>query len=101
MNSEKFYTKLKEKQSSSQRWNAIINDILILYEYHFPMTEQLFSSEDLWDFLFTARENHLYFHSKIWNTFGNTKYNSFFSIVYTAMDDPEYAWWDLQSKAIL
>jgi len=101
MNSEKFYTKLKEKQSSSQRWNAIINDILILYEYHFPMTEQLFSSEDLWDFLFTPRENHLHVHSKIWNTFANTKYNYFFAIVYTAIDDPDSTWWNAQSKAIL
>jgi len=92
MNVDTFYKKLRECQESSQRWNAIVEDIVSLYIYTFD-TSKLFSSGDLWDFMFTVRENHLEFHSEIWNTFTNTSYNIFFKTVYIAMDDPSPIWW--------
>jgi len=58
-----FYEKLKRKQDNSQRWNAIIEDIVVLYDYHF--LEKNFTGEELWDFLFTVREDHLVYHKKI------------------------------------
>jgi hypothetical protein len=88
---EEFYRKLKNKQVSSQRWNSIVCDIVELYTYNFP--EGLFTEEEFWDFLFTARDNHIDHHKKIWDTFYREKYNEFFSIVYTAIDDPEPSWW--------
>jgi hypothetical protein len=85
-----FYNKLIQHQNNSQRWNAIICDIILLYK------EELFTSEELWDFLFTKRDNHLEHHKKIWDTFYREKYNEFFSIVFIAMDDPEPSWWSQQ-----
>jgi len=93
-----FYEKLKRKQDNSQRWNAIIEDIVVLYDYHF--LEKNFTGEELWDFLFTVREDHLVYHKKIWDCFSKSRYNSFFTIVYTAIDDPECIWWKLQYKQI-
>jgi hypothetical protein len=87
-----FYEKLISRQNNSQRWNAIVCDICIIYKYKFP-EEELFNEEEIWDFLFTARDNHLVYHKKIWDTFYREKYNEFFSVVYTAMDDPQSSWW--------
>jgi hypothetical protein len=93
-----FYKKLKEKQDNSQRWNSIIEDILKLYTYHF--IEGLFSLEELWDFMFTYRDDHLIYNKKVWDCFNHTKYAVFFKIVYKAMDDPDPNWWNLQYKEI-
>jgi hypothetical protein len=94
-----FYEKLKKKQNNSQKWNSIIEDIIALYDYHF--LEKIFSKEELWDFMFTAREDHLIYHKKIWDTLDIIKYNSFFNIIYTAIDDPKSEWWNLQYKVVL
>lgn len=94
-----FYEKLMKKQISSQKWNAIIEDIINLYDYHFQ--EKIFTNEELWDFMFTQRDDHLVYHRKIWNCFNKNKYSSFFKIVYTAMDDPDNTWWKLQYKGDL
>lgn len=88
---EGFYQKLISYQNKSQRWNAIVCDIVELYRYKFP--EELFTGEEFWDFLFTPRDNHKEYHKKIWDTFYREKYNEFFSIVYIAMDDPDVSWW--------
>lgn len=90
---DKFYKKLITKQANSQRWNAIVCDIVELYRYKFP--EGLFTGEEFWDFLFTQDENHLERHKKIWDTFYREKYNEFFSVAYIAMDDPEASWWEI------
>lgn len=90
---DKFYKKLISRQNNSQRWNAIVCDIVELYRYKFP--EGLFTSEEFWDFLFTQRNDHLDHHKKIWDTFYREKYNEFFSVAYIAMDDPEASWWEI------
>jgi hypothetical protein len=89
---DEFYQKLIGHQNNSQRWNAIVCDIVEVYSYKFP-EQELFNKEELWDFLFTQRANHLDHHKKIWDTFYRKKYNEFFSVVYIAMDDPEPSWW--------
>lgn len=94
-----FYEKLKTKQNNSQRWNAIIEDINYLYDYLF--TDKIFTTEELWEFLFNKRENHFEYHDKIWKTFAIKKYNTFFKIVYNAIDDPEPKWWLSQYKEII
>jgi hypothetical protein len=99
MNPSMFYEKLKKKQDNSQRWNEIVEDIIVLYDYHF--LEKNFSKEELWDFMFTVREDHLVYHNKIWDCFNNSRYCSFFKLVYDAMDDPDRNWWNLQFKAVL
>jgi hypothetical protein len=93
-----FYEKLKAKQNNSQKWNSIINDIIEVYTYNFTPSEQLCTVEELWDFVFTSREDHLIFHKKIWDLFSNMKYNRFFIFMYTAMDDPDSKWWILNLK---
>jgi hypothetical protein len=91
-----FYQKLRAKQSNSLKWNAVIEDINCLYDYHFK--EKIFTTEELWDFLFTKREDHFNYHVKIWNTFNINKYKDFFKIVYNALDDPDSEWWSSQYK---
>jgi hypothetical protein len=93
---DEFYQKLLSKQTNSQRWNAIVCDIVKLYRYKLP--EGLFTEEEFWDFLFTQRNNHLEHHQKIWDTFYREKYNEFFSIVFIAMDDPDASWWQQFSR---
>jgi hypothetical protein len=51
--------------------------------------------------MFTVREDHLVYHNKIWDCFNNSRYCSFFKLVYDAMDDPDRNWWNLQFKAVL
>ena len=94
---DSFYTKLIITQNNSQRHNAIVEDICILYKHHFP-SQEAFTSDELWDFLFTFRENHLDYHKKIWNCFSEPRYSTFFSIVYTALDDPPTSWWKLHQS---
>jgi hypothetical protein len=89
---ESFYTKLQEKQESSQRYNAIVEDICTLYTSLFPQ-QPIFSSDELWDFLFTKREEHMKYHGKIWDTFANLDYFKLFEIMYKALDDPSPSWW--------
>jgi hypothetical protein len=89
---EEFYQKLISRQNNSQRWNAVVCDIIELYNYKF-LVQDIFNEEELWDFLFTQREDHREHHGKIWDTFYREKYNEFFSIVFVAMDDPETSWW--------
>jgi len=91
---DEFYEKLISRQNNSQRWNAIVCDICVIYKYNF--SEGLFTEEELWDFLFTQRANHLEHNKKIWDTFYREKYNEFFSVVYIAMNDPEPSWWSRQ-----
>ena len=88
-----FYEKLKNKQTNTQKWNAIIEDIIILFNSHFTDAEKLFTADEFWDFMFTSRKDHLSFHTKIWSTFSITKYNNFFKTLYDAMDDPSTDWW--------
>jgi len=87
-----FLNKIKNKQNNSQRYNAIVEDICTLYLHHFP-SQEAFTSDELWDFLFTCRENHLDYHKKIWNYFSEPRYSTFFSIIYIALDDPPASWW--------
>ena len=101
MDIQTFYDKLVKKQDNTQRWNSTIEDIIIQYNHHFPESEQIFTRDELWDYMFTIRTNHLEFHTKIWGCFKNSKYNSFFKLVYTAMDDPDSIWWTSQYKVKL
>ncbi len=94
---QSFYAKLQEKQESSLRYNAIIEDICILYCSYFA-NQPIFSSEELWDFLFTKRENHFEYHAKIWNLVASPIYQAFFQIVYQALDDPPPVWWSSVQK---
>ena len=89
---DEFYDNLIKHQISSQRWNAIVCDIVDLYSYKFP-GQEFFNMEEFWDFLFTQRANHLDHHKKIWDTWDREKYNEFFSVVYIAIDDPPSSWW--------
>ena len=93
-----FYEKLKTKQDNSQKWNAIIEDIILLYNYHFQ--EKIFNNEELWDFMFIYRDDHLIYNKKVWDCFSMSRYNIFFKIVYEAMDDPDTNWWNIQCKEI-
>ena len=95
MNSQNFYEKLQKYQIPSLKWNSIIEDIIGLYDYQFS-EERIFTSEELWDFLFTKRDDHMIYHSKIWNTFIVPNYYSFFCMVYKAIEDPEIGWWNSQ-----
>ena len=63
--------------------------------------EKNFTEEELWDFMFTAREDHLIHHKKIWDCFNKIRYSSFFKLIYDAMDDPDRNWWNIQYKAVL
>jgi len=98
MNKEEFYKKLKSVQTSSLYWNDLVESIISIYNHNYKPCDQLFSSEELWDFLFTKREDHFAYHEKIWNVFTSEKYYIFFSTVYIALDDPEPEWWNLQFR---
>jgi hypothetical protein len=98
MNKEDFYEKLKANQTSSLYWNDVVESIISIYNSHFILSDQIFSSEELWDFLFTKRDDHFAYHNKIWSTFINDKYYKLFEIIYIALDDPEPEWWNIQFK---
>ena len=76
----------------------VVESIISIYNYHFILSDQIFSSEELWDFLFTKRDDHFAYHNKIWSTFINDKYYKLFEIIYIALDDPEPEWWNIQFK---
>ena len=92
--------KLKS-QSGGQRWNLICIDICDLYFIYIKdQKDILYTTDELWNFLFNSCTLHGPEYTKFINACTNNKANSdFFSlIVIKAIDDPPASWWNTLFK---
>ena len=86
----------KYKIHGGQKWNLICLDICNLYFIYIKNQKDiLYTSEELWHFLFNSCVIEGPEYTKYINTCRNNKANSdFFSlIVEKAIEDPPVAWW--------
>ena len=87
----------KYKNHGGQRWNLICEEICNLYFIYIKdQKDILYTSEELWHFLFNSFEIEGPEYTKYINVCKNNKANSdFFSlIVIKAIEDPTVAWWN-------
>jgi hypothetical protein len=86
-----------------QKLNSILEDISVLFDLFFKKRHSPFDKQTLWSCCFecpSSFETHYTKYQVIYDAFANNIYESFFSIIMIALQDPPKQWWNTQYELL-